>query len=676
MSCEKKAAKSIENITVVLEEEITDLVLRYQNWGELLAPAPLAISILGHLILMSNQKMDFAIDVSPPTNGFKHIKYPKSFRSTLLQISHSGYLAFLKAHTNMDEIRVRNSAIPAQIKSAVRYLLSKNEKVIELRLPSTLATIKEIVNKSEVLSREIVNEFTLVIELIGETVSALVSTKGDAQIKLDEVGLNRNLTEMEKKFSEEESAVLEEKKAKLNGLRKRLDHRKDNMMIRTLYSNEDFTINLSKGDWLSQAGGRHERHHDIFFKQGSWIYTFHDESVESNACAQKNSQPLQDLIVAFGVYRTGYENWQKSEIQRSTHFDGAKTIQTFQRLAGDLDICSDIAEIAKKCANLIKYLKTVNYQSIKKTESRPGAAQIDEIILLVKDVRAADKITEKATGNSTTHKATNLMEMWSISYQRQKKMINDMATATIQIIALNNKQMEIRRAKTELILQRISSLDATKVHYTQVLQALTEGLKELGKLKEDWDKLIRFFTNVRLFIDSATVHSMALIEITRTLSKDRKLLEDEVTFQDLLINIEKSNEAVFLVHSIAAMYVNVSNTYIMDRVASLDTLNTMVIQGESDDVLNRTKKNLSDNAMVAFEGIKKFVLEDEKRLREKLNERHIEIQKDYNWVWDCRDSKDVEYPELASIDGWYLNQLFTRDFDTTCFNINKFQVPN
>ena len=57
--------------------------------------------------------------------------------------------------------------------------------------------------------------------------------------------------------------------------------------------------------------------------------------------------------------------------------------------------------------------------------------------------------------------------------------------------------------------------------------------------------------------------------------------------------------------------------------------------------------------MVAFEAIKKFIQEDETRLREKLDERHIEIQKEYNWVWYCRASKDAEYPECNSIDRWY-----------------------
>ena len=38
-------------------------------------------------------------------------------------------------------------------------------------------------------------------------------------------------------------------------------------------------------------------------------------------------------------------------------------------------------------------------------------------------------------------------------------MIEEMANATNEIIALNNKQMELRREKTKVILEKMASLD-------------------------------------------------------------------------------------------------------------------------------------------------------------------------------------------------------------------------
>ena len=633
----------------VLQVEIRELANSYKNWGELLAPAPVAISILGQLILMSNQVFDFSIDNPPPARSFQHIKYPHSFRATLLQISHSGYMAFRKAHNNMNEIRIQNEAAPSLIKDAVRYLLSKNQIVMELRLPSALASIKEVADRSKALAQEVKDTFLVVLELIDETFMAVTITKSGTEISIDDLNLKLYLTDMEKQFSDQETALLLDKLTMLNATYDRLTNRQQNIMVRTLYGDEDFTINLSK-DRLSQTGGRHLKHSDAFFSRSwSWRYWFHDESVETNICAEQNSQPLMELLVAFGVYRVGYEKWQTSENQFRPQFDESDTVSKIERLVGSLHKCTDIERIAEKSANLIKLLKNVNFASVKKTDPRPATAEIEEIILLVKDVRAGAKVTEKSKSNSTVYSGRNLMEVWSEVYQHQYKMIEEMANVTKEIIALNNKQMELRREKTKVILEKMASLDEKKVHYKQVLQVLVTGLEELGKLKRDWDKLLRFFGNVRVFVESASQHSLALIEIVRVVSKDPELLKEDKLFEDLLNNIEGSNEAVFLVHSIADMYVKVSDTYIMERVASLDTLNAMANRGVSGEKLKEEQAKLANSADEAFLGIANYVREDEAKLLEKLEERHKEISTDYNWVSDCRYSTEPQYHPINSL---------------------------
>ncbi|EFX85171.1 hypothetical protein DAPPUDRAFT_46086, partial [Daphnia pulex] len=198
-----------------LYDEIRTLMKTYYNWGELLAPAPIAISVLGQLILMSTQRMDFPIDANLPTGGFKFIKYPKSFRTTLLQISHSGYLAFLKAHTNMDKIRMYNSNVPSHIKDATRYLLSKQELYIVNLLPISLGRIKEAADQSKELSQEVVAEFTTVMNLIEETINAVADTKDKKKIKLKRVETDLKMTEIVKQYSDDEADLLKQKEKQL-----------------------------------------------------------------------------------------------------------------------------------------------------------------------------------------------------------------------------------------------------------------------------------------------------------------------------------------------------------------------------------------------------------------------------------------------------------------------------
>ena len=100
-----------------------------------------------------------------------------------------------------------------------------------------------------------------------------------------------------------------------------------------------------------------------------------------------------ELLVSFGVYRAGYLKWQTSENQFRPQFDGSDTVNKIERLVGSLHKCTDIERIAEKSANLIKLLKNVNFASVKKTDPRPATAEIEEIILLVKDVTAEAKVT-------------------------------------------------------------------------------------------------------------------------------------------------------------------------------------------------------------------------------------------------------------------------------------------
>ncbi|CAG2252745.1 unnamed protein product [Mytilus edulis] len=54
------------------------------NWDQCLTPAPCAIALLGDLILKSADT-DFSLDEKPPTDGFKLLRYPNLFRTSLVQ---------------------------------------------------------------------------------------------------------------------------------------------------------------------------------------------------------------------------------------------------------------------------------------------------------------------------------------------------------------------------------------------------------------------------------------------------------------------------------------------------------------------------------------------------------------------------------------------------------------
>ncbi len=155
-----------------LQDDVRNLMDSYNNWGELLDSAPFAISVLGKLIVMSDQKMylpsSHSFFISP--NKFN---YPKSFRSSLLQISRKGNLAFLKAHTNMEKIRMHNSnaSMSSPITDLSRSLVSRSERSQYHYWSSLIHKFHFLpLQHSKPLTAELVKEFQMVLGLIEEMI--------------------------------------------------------------------------------------------------------------------------------------------------------------------------------------------------------------------------------------------------------------------------------------------------------------------------------------------------------------------------------------------------------------------------------------------------------------------------------------------------------------------------
>ncbi len=193
VTCEERF-KDAEKFTfneTFLDGNIRKLMNTYYNWGELLAFAPYAISGLERLIVMSHQRLDFPIGRNDKaTSGLHHIKDPESFRTTLLQIGHQGYLALLNAHINIDKIRNYNSKVSSHIKDAVRYLMSRNDFYIANLLSISMGRIKEAADRIKEYLQKVISELKTVIELIQETLLYVEVTKTINGNELERVELN------------------------------------------------------------------------------------------------------------------------------------------------------------------------------------------------------------------------------------------------------------------------------------------------------------------------------------------------------------------------------------------------------------------------------------------------------------------------------------------------------
>jgi hypothetical protein len=133
----------------------------------LLGNGPTAINLLGQVMVLSSKK-DFSFVEKLPDRTYKYVRYPTSFRATLVQIVNEAYMAFLVAHSNMDQIQLYMQQIPGHIKTALKLLATAPFSLLEKLLPLSLNNIEHAGAECANLSLTTYNKFVDLILILGK----------------------------------------------------------------------------------------------------------------------------------------------------------------------------------------------------------------------------------------------------------------------------------------------------------------------------------------------------------------------------------------------------------------------------------------------------------------------------------------------------------------------------
>ena len=177
-------------------------------------PAPLVVATLAELALLSTAHQDFSL--VQPAAGFKRIKYPNSFKASLMQVANEGYEAFNLAHVGMDEVCLATLGIPGDMKFVVSILTQGTDREVQVNLPRSLANIERAADTCLLRSQEIVAKYESVQELIFEMNESGMNTQSATEEEKAELEALRKNEELKKKQLEEEKATaeVEDKKMK------------------------------------------------------------------------------------------------------------------------------------------------------------------------------------------------------------------------------------------------------------------------------------------------------------------------------------------------------------------------------------------------------------------------------------------------------------------------------
>ena len=184
----------IRNASTLFDRKIDEQLLSQRDientWDELVVAGPIIVNYIGNLMVLASKK-DFAFTLPTPNHIYQYMKYPNSFRATLVQVANQISNAFFTAHTNMDTIQVNMQQIPTHLKTVLKLLTSASPRLIQTMLPTALGNIERIAKQCANAANMTKIVYNSVTNLLHEVAQETISTQGSTE---NSVNSTANLT--------------------------------------------------------------------------------------------------------------------------------------------------------------------------------------------------------------------------------------------------------------------------------------------------------------------------------------------------------------------------------------------------------------------------------------------------------------------------------------------------
>ncbi|RVE59350.1 hypothetical protein OJAV_G00187450 [Oryzias javanicus] len=661
-------AKVNKDLTTAADMRKTTQMLMQPNanWEEYLAPAPLSIAIMGELVFISSGT-DFSINKNPPKDGFKHIKYPDSFRACLMQVCNSGWQAFNIAHKNMDQIRIHTASVPEYMKATVKFLFQGDDEIIKNFLPNQLESIRTIAEECVQLADGVEKKYQDVIGLIQELLEACINAK---HIYGDELEKVKNKIEANK-MREKTAKDLDEKYEKaMKAMEKQVEEAQEQFKtsMNSLPTGAEL-IGMEIASAMSQTVST----------MGSALIAMATQQPQPQQCTQTGSSgqvgekkeiEKEDPAAELEIYVRSSEILKtvasiseyiaNDKVNWKELYDQQKKEPKTQFAKGQLERISKEMEKAEKskakdkalslCKSGITICEQIATNSPdKKWDKKKTQKLIEDVKKLHEDTRQFDSKRIRKCNVSAITAPPPMMYKTSAGQNAGQKAVEN---ARFQIEQSREQLKQSReeynkavdrmeRNKKELtnILVEMQNCKIEEIEFDTTIKMLVKGMDAMGRVKEQWEKMVRFFQMVANIVKtslSKTMNHFAQgVEDAQKLSYNSRLFT-----KDLLYNqaFQASNIAS-LVHMISGTYCEVSNKHLMDRISSLGRLMTM----ENDNPeFHQERKKLQSSCREAQESILELVIKNKKEFEKTTDSRMAQIEDGLKAVLPAADPKETQ----------------------------------
>ncbi|XP_053494839.1 uncharacterized protein LOC128616287 [Ictalurus furcatus] len=670
-------AKKNQSLTTADEmRNQTKLVMQpYANWEEYLTPAPLSIAILGELVFISSNT-DFSINKNPPKDGYKYIRYPNSFRACLMQVCNSGWGAFNEAHKNMDQIRLHTMAAPDYMKTAVKILFQGNDEVVQAHLPDQLENIRVIADDCLELANSTEKRFTDVINIIQELLEACVNAEYFYGEELDAIKKKLDEAKLRKQSSEEANARSEKA---MKSMERQLQDAHES------YHN---TMNSLPSGWemigMDFVAGITESVTGLFNGVISMVtlpMTLISEAAKSISGKKKSKSQESDLddFDVINIYSKSAEilmctenvqkyvkentiNWKDLYDQkRKVTVTDFQASDQFKRIKESLEK-SPNCEAKKKAQNIFDEgieicEELAKYAPEGKCDDATTNKLIERIIKLTESARSFDSKSKNIT------KSPALAPKPPMMYKEESKSENMRAS----VRASENARFKIDQSRAQLdkareiyekcvenmeknqkelteILITMRNCEVKEIDFNTTIKMLVKGMDAMGRVKEQWEKMVRFFQMVSNIVKTSLTRTLkdfvSTSEKTQSLSYNSKLFSKDLLYTQAF----HATNIADLVHMISTAYTEVSTKHLMDRVSSLGKLMAMDKQKPEFHSEHRQLQNSCDEAQKA---ILRLVLKNKNEFERKSAARLEKIDKELLAILPAAAPEEIKSIQAA-----------------------------
>ncbi|XP_078530755.1 uncharacterized protein LOC144817800 [Lissotriton helveticus] len=599
VECKTSAANlndAIRSITKAedVRQDIAQKMAPYANWEEFLMPAPISIAILGELAAISSASGDFSINLNPPKSGFKHMQYPESFAATLMQVCNKAWVSFSTANKNMDQIRLLTGAMPSAAKEIVKILFQPTATVNAL-LPQRLSAFLSSSRECTSLAQSVEASFANTIYLVQEVLEACVNSKRGYEKKLADV-----------KIALEQLSIREASANKSLQMAEEFKKMTETQLIDAAVAYKD-ALNKVPSVWDTLAanfvGGLLDKltmsSHNVVPRStdtnspAGAAGTGDVKTIQAtnNICSQSNqmtaiTEGLRKVLDSTGTTINITVVYDERENSVTTNYVKRLILSLKEDIADEAEckaqtlmdsvlqstvaICEDLerAALSNKTDEsdlklIVQRINSVISRSLKvdtycKTETDSQPVQ-------KKPPNAASTQDNVGIGTYSAQMAQARVDQTLLQLQRTQ----DMHKESFETLKKENE-------KLTKILVEMRGHNLEKIDFESAKNMLIEGLKSLGKVKEQWEKMICFFQMISSLIESCLSKDVnTLVESAKSVQNIPNYSTDAFV-KDMLYNqaFAASNIA-HLVNMISSTYCEVSQRYLMNRVSALGRLLTM-----------------------------------------------------------------------------------------------------